>query len=117
MFGSIDFTLFGVSWILVGTIGVALFRRYWQAVPEEGVKLGAAVFMCLGFFLDRVIVGEAFVFPATPMEWVQLVLNLFIYFGTIMGLAPGDTAGKVVRKVKGAVIGVCHSITYSILGR
>jgi hypothetical protein len=105
MFGGTDFTLFGVSWILVGTILVALVRRYWQAVPEEGVKLSAALFMCLGFFLDKTITGEAFVFPTTPTGWITLALSVFIYFGTIMGLAPGATASKVYRGVKYRVLG------------
>ncbi|MGD8501400.1 MAG: hypothetical protein PVJ86_12180 [Phycisphaerales bacterium] len=104
MFGSVDFTLFGVSWILVGTILVSLFRRYWEAVPEEGIKLGAALFMCVGFFLDKTISGETFVFPTTPTGWLTLALSIFIYFGTIMGLAPGDTAGKVYRGVKYRVL-------------
>jgi len=117
MFGNVDFTLFGVSWILAGSILVALIRRYWAAVPEEGVKLGAALFMVVGMFIDRTYVGEQWLLPTTPEGWIGLVLQAFIYFGSIMGLAPGNTAGKTFQATKGAVVGICHGIKYRVLGR
>ena len=105
MFGQTDFTLFGVSWILVGSILVALVRRYWAAVPEEGVKLGAALWMVAGYLVNALYVADEWVIPQTPETWVGLVLGAFIYFGSIMGLAPGDTAGRVYRGVKYRVLG------------
>ena len=101
MFGSTDFTLFGVSWILVGSIVVALVRRYWAAVPEEGVKLGAALYMAAGYIVNALYVAEEWVVPRTPEAWIGLVLGAFIYFGSVMGLAPGDTAGKIKRSIVG----------------
>jgi len=105
MFGNTDLTLFGVSWNIVGSILVSLVRRYWAKVPEEGVKLGAALFMVLGFFIDKTYLNERWVMPATPEAWVGLVLQLLLYFGQIMGLAPGQTAGRVYRGVKYRVLG------------
>jgi hypothetical protein len=101
MFGSKDFTLFGVSWILVGSIAVALIRRYWKAVPEEGIKLGAALYMAGGYIINALYVAEEWIIPQTPMGWITLILGAFIYFGSVMGLAPGDTAGKIKRRFVG----------------
>ncbi len=104
MFGNVDFTLFGVSWILVGSMLVALIRRYWTP-PEEAVKLGAALYMVLGFLIDKSYVGETWAWPTTPEGWIGLFLQAFIYFGSIMGLAPGDTARRVYRSAKYRILG------------
>jgi hypothetical protein len=101
MFGQTDFTLFGVSWILCGAIAVALVRRYWATVPEEGVKVGAALWMVAGYLVNALYVAEEWIIPQAPEAWIGLILGAFIYFGSVMGLAPGDTAGKVKRRIVG----------------
>jgi hypothetical protein len=105
MFTNTDFTLFGVSWNLVASILVSLVRRYWAAVPEEGIKVGAALFMVLGFFLDKTYYDEQWMMPATPEAWIGMALQLLVYFGQIMGLAPGNTAGQIYRGIKRRIVG------------
>ncbi len=100
MFGGFDYTIFGASWLAVGAIIVALVRKYAPAVTEEAVKLGAALWVVLGFFINSLYVGGAWVFPATPEGWAGLVLQAVIVFGAVLGLAPGATAGKVYHALR-----------------
>ncbi len=106
MFGSTDFTLLGVSWILAGSVLVGLVRRYWVKAPEEGIKVGAALWMVLGMVIDKTLKGEVWQFPTTFAGWFGLGLQCLIYFGSILGLVPGQTAGRVYRASKAALSGV-----------
>lgn len=101
MFQNTDFTLFGVSWNLCVSILVSLVRRYWANVPEEGVKVGAALLMVVGFFIDKTYLDEQWMIPSTPTAWLGMALQLLVYFGQIMGLAPGETARKIKKRVLG----------------
>ena len=96
MFGGFDFTIFGVSWLAVGAILVALVRKY-LVVSEDGIKLGTAGWVVLGFFINSLYVNGAWVLPAAPEGWISLVLQAVIVFGAVLGLAPGTTAGRVYR--------------------
>lgn len=97
MFGGFDYTIFGVSWLAVGAILVALVRKYAPAITEEAVKLGAAGWVVLGFFINSLYVNGAWVFPAAPEGWASLVLQAVIVFGAVLGLAPGTTVGRAFR--------------------
>lgn len=94
MFGEYDYILFGVSWIAVGSVLVALVRKYAPRVSEDLVKVGAAFWVVIGFFIDKLYVGDAWVIPTAPEAWIALSLRAVIIFGAVLGLAPGNTFGR-----------------------
>ncbi len=100
MFGPYDYVIFGVSWIAVGAVLVALVRKYAPQLSEDLVKVGAALWVVLGFFIDKLYVGGAWVIPTTPEAWIALGLQAVLVFGAVLGLAPGETFGRVWLAVK-----------------
>lgn len=102
MFGGYDWQVFGVSWVAVGAVLLALLRRYVM-VSEEGVKLSAAFYVVAGYFVNALWVSEQWVLPTMAEQWVGLVLQAILIFGAVLGLTPGDTAGKVYRATIGKI--------------
>lgn len=94
MFGEYDYIIFGVSWVVVGSVLVALVRKYAPAVSEDMVKVGAAVWVVLGFFINALYIDGAWIIPTAPETWIALVLQAVIVFGSVLGLAPGDTFSR-----------------------
>ena len=94
MFGEYDYIIFGVGWIAVGSVLVALVRKYAPRVSEDLVKVGAAFYVVVGFFIDKLYVADAWVIPTAPEAWIALGLQAVLVFGSVLGLAPGNTFGR-----------------------
>ena len=103
LFGGYDWQHFGYSWVTVGIILLALVTRYVM-VSEEAIKLLAAAWVVLGYFINALVVGEQLILPTTLPGWISLILGAVIVFGGVLGLRPGQSAGKVWKATAGRFV-------------
>ena len=94
MFGSFDYFIFGVSWIAVGSVLIAILRRVALSLAEDWIKVIAALWVVTGFFLNALFINGQWAIPSAPETWISLGLQAILVFGAVLGLAPGDTFGR-----------------------
>lgn len=95
MFGPYDYIIFGSSWVAVGSVLIAVLRRVATSLSEEWIKVIAALWVVMGFILSKLYVGGAWQIPTAPEAIIALVLQAILVFGAVLGLAPGQTFGRV----------------------
>jgi hypothetical protein len=89
-----DFIVYGISLAAVAAVIVAIARRYFYA-SEVAIKFLAAGFAVLSYILAANLTVLESLIPSLP-TWLPQVLTGILIFGAVLGLAPGETFGKVV---------------------
>ena len=93
-----DPIVYGISLAVVGAMLVAITRYFW-AVDEKWLKVGAAGWAVLAYLLVTNLALLENVIPSLP-TWLPQVLTVVLVFGASLGLAPGETTKRFWNFVK-----------------
>lgn len=91
--------IYGVSWVAVMAVLLALLRQY-AGVSAEWEKVIAAVGAVVGYLVVTNLAQLESLWPAMPVV-VPQVLTAVLIFGATLGLIPGEVTARVFNRLRG----------------